>query len=204
MNSVKRMVAALAVAGLGGVLANSAHAQTPTNRVQKPFRIQLGAYFPTDSNVKDAVGSTMFQYGLSYDFAKTQATNPVTFNAYIDGALRTGDETIGGQNFDTEFTLTGFGVGLRSYFTPATAGTRLYGGAGIGAYSARVKASRTENNVTVSASESSTKFGGKLLVGGEINQGFLAELSYTFVDKVSLGGENYNPSGVGLTIGYRF
>jgi hypothetical protein len=187
--SFKTLLAGALMAGIGTGLATTASAQAPTANVPtqqaaKPFAVKLGVNFPTDGDVKDAVGSTWFGFGLSYDIGKTKTAAPLVYGAYFDGtfASKSGNEA------------SAFGIGpeARYYFGAPTQPVNFYAGAGIGAYFLHLKAD--------GSSENTTRFGGKLLAGAEFKQGFLGELSYTFPGNVH--GSTLN--NWGIQVGYRF
>ena len=95
--SFKTLLAGTLVAGVSTGLATTASAQAPTVPTQeaaKPFVVKLGATFPTDGDVKDALGSTWFGFGLGYDIGKTKTSAPVVYGAYLDGtfASKNGNE----------------------------------------------------------------------------------------------------------------
>jgi hypothetical protein len=191
--SFKTLLAGALVAGISTGLATTASAQTKagttadeTVKVLKPFRIKVGAFFPTDGDAKDALGSTFISYGVSYDFLKTQAANPLIISAYVDGYNK--------SKSGNRLNSIGVGPELRYYFNPVVATpTRFYAGAGIGAYFLNAKADNGD-------SENKTKFGGKVFGGLEFGPGFFGEVDYTFISKV----EDFNPSGIDLQVGYRF
>jgi hypothetical protein len=178
------------VVGLSIGLSLPVHAQTsspkniPIAKVQKPFRIKLGVQFAAD----DFVGSTLFNYGVSYDFLKTNMANPVTVGVYLDGATNSRKK----DGVDRRLSYVGIGPSARYFFTPVTASSRIYGGLGVGAY--------FTNAEVAGESENKTLFGGKVLAGIESGQGIFGELDYTFISKI-IGVE---PGGFNLSIGYRF
>ena len=201
MTRINSLFATLAVAGIGMTFSGIAQAQTapapaqaptvanvPLAKVAKPFRVKLGAFLPSNGDVKDAVGSTLFGYGVSYDFLKTNLNNPVTIGAYIDGA--TGSKSHDG--IKARLSYIGVGPMARYYFTPVVAPIRFYGGAGLGAYFVNAKAGGDSRN--------KTELGGKLLAGVESGQGIFGELDYTFISKF----DDVKPSGINLAVGYRF
>jgi len=157
-----------------------------TAKVMKPFRIKLGAFFPTDGDAKDALGDAFFSYGVSYDIFKTKATNPLIVSAYLDGynASKSGNR----------INMISIGPAARYYFNPVVeAPTRFYAGAGLGAYFLNLKADNGD-------SENKTKFGGKVFGGLEFGPGFFGEVDYTWISEV----EDFNPGGFDVQIGYRF
>jgi hypothetical protein len=156
-----------------------------TFKVLKPFRIKLGAFFPTDGDVRDSLGDVFFSYGVSYDFLKTKTANPVIIGAYLDGYNK--------SKSGARINSIGIGPSLRYYFNPVVANpTRVYAGAGIGPYFINTKGNGN--------SENDTKLGGKVYGGVEFGPGFFGEVDYTLI------GESHgvNPSGFNLSVGYRF
>lgn len=203
----KSIVAALSVMALGASLASSAHAQDTddTMKPTNPFRIKIGGFFPSSSEVKDAVGDTWPHIGISYDFQKTTAENPTTYFAYIDGTTKKGDIRLANVDFDTTAGFTAFGLGARFFFTRPVLPTQFYGGIGIGAYMIRANAEGGGRDID----GNQTNFGGKLLGGVQFNQGFFLEVDYTLAGNVSVKdslGTAYdgNMNGMTAAIGYRF
>jgi len=183
MKSLMRNTAVtLAVLGSVGIVGTGmAHAQDDTKAVERPYRIKVGGFFPTEGDVKDAYGSTFFSGGVSWDFSKTLATNPTVFTLYTDYTRgERGDNTLG---------IWGLGVGARFLFAPANSSGQPYGELGLGYY-----------NVDFSPGPSAGRVGGKLGLGYQLNQGLFGEVEYNLIDKV----EGVNPSGVRLNVGYRF
>jgi len=164
------------------------HAQVldaPTVPVQKPVTIKLGAFFPTDSNARDAVGNTWFAVGADYAFRKTDAAAPVLPLVYVDYA--------GKSKNGFRLSTVGVGVGVRAYGNRATT-TKVvpFYGAGIGAYFLNASGNGID--------ETETRLGGKVNIGVELNQGPFLEAAYTLTGKVS--GDDLN--GISVLIGTRF
>jgi len=169
---VKAVVTSAVAAILGGVFIGSAQAQDSdkgTLKVEKPIRIKIGGFFPSEGD-----SDTLFHAGIAYDIAKTKATNPLVYGAFLDYYGKDGN------------SLFGLGGTIRGYFTPAVAMTRFYGGVGLGAYFADSDGGGNETN-----------FGGKLFAGVELNQGFFGEVDYVYP------GTN-RAAGIGASVGYRF
>ena len=179
------IAAATLVAGIG---CGAAHAQD-TQKVQKPFAVKLGGFFPTDGDIKDSIGSTFFYAGLSYDVAKSKATNPALYQVYFDYATKKKD--------GLEFRVLGIGPAVKFLLAPATAKAQPFVGAGIGYYNAKISASLGNG---VSVSESKSRFGGKVFAGYQLKGGFFGEADYTYVSEI----EGTKPGGFGLRAGYRF
>jgi hypothetical protein len=187
--SFKTLFASALVAGISTGLATAASAQAPTANVPtqeaaKPFAVKLGVAFPSDGDAKDAVGSTWFTFGLNYDIGKTKTTAPVVYGAYLDG-------TFASKN-GNDVSAFGLGPEARYYFGAPTMPVSFYAGAGIGVYLLHASGN--------GASQTNTRFGGKLLAGAEFKQGFLGELAYNWTGNVhSLTLNNF-----ALLVGYRF
>jgi len=168
---IAKIVVGTAVFAASAGLASSAQAQVPnpTENVEKPIRIKIGTLIPFDD-----LGENLFTVGASYDFGKSASATPTVYSAYLDAGFGGSDNRI-----------IGLGGSFRYYFTPVLAVTRFYGGAGLGAY------------FTDLGGETDTRFGGKVFLGAEFNQGFFGEVDVTFpgLDK---------QTGLGLSAGYRF
>jgi opacity protein-like surface antigen len=210
MNAGKKMLAALAIAG---VLASGAYAQesSAVTKVQKPFSVKIGGAFFNDGDTKDAIGNSTFTVGLGYDFLKTKATNPIIVQGYLDyfaPKSRERSVTAGGVTNTIESKLEyAFGLGVAgryAFITEPTANFVPYAGLGLGFYSLKVKTdvSSVGGSSPFSNAESNTKngLGGKIFAGVEIKQGIFGELEYNFLPKV----EDADLSSFGARIGYRF
>jgi hypothetical protein len=183
------VLAASAAFVLIGVVGGSAQAQqtiagTPVTNVQRPWRVQLGGFLPTNQNVQDTLGRSFFSYGASYDLGKTTSYNPTMASVYFDGSSQSRDGA----------RLSYYGLGLegRHYFNPGWRSLRYYGGAGVGAY--------LLNNDVGGDSHNDTRLGAKLLAGAEMNNGFFGEANYTLINSV----RGHSPNGFNLGVGYRF
>lgn len=182
---------------LGTAAGAGAQAQTPDTTVQKPISLKIGAFFPTDGNVKDGTHNTWIRAGADYAFAKTDAENPLLTSVYFDYA--------GSSSGGNHANLYGLGVAARDYFnTNSTAngvvgsGTSVspYVGAGIGVYFLNASASGDEN-------KTDTTVGGKVFLGAELNTGPFIEVGYNILpQKISYYDVNF--SGFDATVGYRF
>lgn len=213
MNAGKKMLAALAIAG---VLASGAYAQgsaTDTMKVQKPFSVKIGGAFFTDSGTKDAIGNSTFTVGLGYDFLKTASTSPIIVQGYIDyfsPKSNTESVTVNGVTNSIESKMEStFGIGVAgryAFINTPTANIVPYAGLGIGFYSAKGKVERTisgsGSTPGTSESESKTKssLGGKIFAGVETKQGIFGEIDYNILPKV----EDLNFNNFGVRVGYRF
>ncbi len=168
---------------------NAQIVQTPTQPVQKPISVKVGAFFPTQSSGRNQGGSTRISASLDYALIKTAQNNPTLSSIYLDYE--------GGSKHGGHADTYALGVAVRTYTnTPSAAnGSRLspYVGAGIGAYDVDVK---NQN----SHSANKVGFGGKVLAGLEFSQAYFVEANYQFVPQQ----RGVNPSGFGLQVGARF
>ena len=142
--------------------------------VSKPIRVLAGIFSASNGTNKQRTS-----VGVGYDFMKTTMKNPITYGAYVDYNTK----KVAGVNL----TMTGIGVSGRYYLDSGDAVGKSYATAGIGSY-------------TVKAGTSKSKIGGKVGIGHELANGFLAEVDYTSVQKI--GGKD--PGGINARVGYRF
>lgn len=181
----KRFLLPAVLACLAPMAAGHAQLGDPTVPVQKPITVKVGAFFPTNSGARDAVGNTWFTAGADYAFRKTDAAAPVLPLVYVDYAGKSRD--------GFRLSSVGVGVGVRAYGNRSTTSTVIpYYGAGIGAYFLTGSGG--------GSSETNTRIGGKVNVGVELNQGPFLEAAYTLTGKVQ--GDDLN--GVSISIGTRF
>jgi hypothetical protein len=161
----------LALAGVAG------SAMAETKDVEKPIRVLVGTYMPSNKALKNATGKNWTSLGVSYDFGKTKSDKPWIYSLFVDNATK--------KKSGVTNTLTGFGLSGRYLFSTPSAAAHTYLTAGIGSY--RFKAG--------SASESKVgfKFGG----GYELSNGFFGEIT-----AVQPGVKNTN--GVEARLGFRF
>jgi hypothetical protein len=167
----KMIVATLALVGVAG------SALAETKDVEKPIRVLVGTYMPSNKALKNATSSNWTSLGVSYDFGKTKSDKPWIYSLFVDNATK--------KKGTVNNTLTGFGLSGRYLLGTPNASSHTYLTAGIGSY--RFKAG--------SASES--KVGFKLGGGYELSNGFFGELT-----AVQPGVKNTN--GVEARLGFRF
>src|SRR5207248_1472486 len=88
MRSLNAFAALTVLAAVTAAGATPAHAQTAE---PKPFRLYLGAMFPSKSETSDRVGTAVFSWGLSYDvpLKKPMAAKPFI---YFDGVWASTDD----------------------------------------------------------------------------------------------------------------
>ena len=181
------LLAAAFSAGLCGFFSASASAQSDTPAA-KPITIKLGAFFPSGSALKDAVGKTWFSAGAEY--AVTQGASSTTAQSLLPlGYVDYAENSSHGIKAD----YVGVGPGVRYYLTPPGAGTLTpYVGAGIGAYFLHASG--------FGSSDNKTRFGYRLNAGVEFSQSYLFEINYT--DPSSLDGAQFG--GFNVQVGARF
>jgi len=183
------ILAASAALALVGGFAGQAHAQQtiagkPYTDVQRPWRVKLGGFLPTNGAVQDSFGRSFFSYGASYDLGKTLDYNPTVGSVYFDGTSR--------SRSGAKLSYYGLGVQGRYYLNPVVTPVRFYGGAGVGAY--------LLNNKIGGDNHNDTRLGGKFLAGAEMNNGWFAEADYTLINSV----RGHSQNGFNLGLGYRF
>ncbi|MDX1932801.1 MAG: outer membrane beta-barrel protein [Capsulimonadales bacterium] len=182
-----KFLVAAAVAGLVVVASEQARAQDPVRPalpVDRPWRVKLGAFFPTNGDLTDVFGKTFFSYGASYDFGKTTAVNPIVYSGYFDGTTR--------SRSGARITYYSLGAQGRYYFNPVVDPVRTYAGGGLGIY--------LLNSTGSGDTDNDFRLGGKLLGGLEFNNGFFAEADYTLIGSV----RGTTPNGFNVALGYRF
>jgi len=200
-------VAGMALVSLTALNLATAHAADSTLPVQKPFGVKVGALFPSSGKVDLGGGdnikiSNLYNVGLSFDFKKTTATNPVIYGVYAD--YFSGDKSknfaeVGHVKASSE--IFGIGVSARFFLSSAVAEKgQPYAEAGIGYYSDKVKLSGDGD----SASKTKGGLGGKIAVGYQLPVGVFGELGYTIINKFKSDGVSFNPSGLNAAVGYRF
>ncbi|MBC7804556.1 MAG: hypothetical protein H7145_00195 [Akkermansiaceae bacterium] len=170
------------------VTVRGARADAPAeNQSEKPIRIQLGVFLPSDHSIRDRTGDAYFSAGLGYDLkALSRRADRSEFQSgpYLDFASR----ERGG------FQLTDVAVGLQSrvYFAPKSR-LRPYVGAGLGGYYIKY---RQENG----SDDRKFTLGGKAILGLQDRSGLYFETNYTLIEKV----RGDLPGGFNLQLGYRF
>ena len=187
MHALRTVVAAAVLAAVGAFWAPAARAQEQP----KPIRLYLGAFFPTNSDTKDAIGDTEFSWGLSYDIPQKKPL-PAVIAVYFDGVWASGD-SIGG--LDVDFHYLGIGPMARYYLgkkgeADAAQKSRFYVGGGFGMY--WITAQIVDNaGFYVSTLDNDIKFGGKLVGGLEFGKSFLVEGDYTWPGSSKGNGWNF-------------
>lgn len=183
---MKKLCLLAVLAGVGAL----GFSQTPggDGQIDRPWRIHVGAFFPTDASLKALAGNSHFAVGGSYDFRETTYVGNVLFHSfYADGTF--GNKS-GGRS-----SVYGGGYQLRYAFgtpgKPLNTTVYPYVGGGLGLY-------LVDDNVA--STSTSFRLGGKLLAGLETPQGWFLEAVYSLVGST----HGYQPSGFTAAIGYRF
>ena len=174
MMILKKFAAAIAVVASVAAFAGSAQAQVSSEKVVKPFTIKLGGSYFTDAK------KAGYSVGALYEIGKTKDTSPFVYGLFVD--YNTPYNKISGKRV----SVVSGGVQARYLLAPANgpSGTPYIGG-GIGAYHFD------------GAGTKKTKFGGKVLAGYELKNGFLGEISYNITGEKKASFLDYR-------IGYRF
>ena len=190
-------------------------AQTDTRAVQKPFRIKVGGAFTGGKIEAGGIEYGKIDYrpnaGLSYDFTKTNATNPIVLSVYGDYFMGNGDKsvTLAGQTANFEYESTTFAIGIAARYTltpPTTPGGHPYAELGVGYYSTKLK----EEVGTLSESKTEGSIGGKVALGYQLANGIFGEFEYSLIPQFETRFANdlvdtkYNPSAIRASLGYRF
>src|SRR4051794_18350926 len=116
MRSHKAFAAAVAALALLGVFGSSV-AQAQTEEHLKPFRLYLGAFFPSDGDTSDRIGGTQFSWGASYDFPNKKPS-PGTAAIYFDGMWASDDLYHSPLNGNQEIKFHYLGIGPEYRFYP--------------------------------------------------------------------------------------
>jgi hypothetical protein len=171
------------------VLTAAANAQSGNRYNQSnPVTLRIGAAMLTDSQARDAVGSTGLNAGLSYDL-------PFSGLFHAPGERGSFDfDYLGFWRNGNNFNNFGFSYVERVPFsTGVVTGPAFYGGLGVGVWydSASGGGGGSVNRTTI---------GGKALLGLAFDQKFSVELSYDF--RPNFFG--VSPNAFTLSLGYRF
>ena len=199
---------------VSGVQAQTAPAQTApaADEIQtaKPITLKLGAFFPSNGDVKDLFGSTFLSVGGEYAFTGKNRVSSVVPLVYVDYAGRSknlSSTDSQGTSFsnDLTFSTVGVGGGVRYYVgTPGTGSVTPYIGAGAGLYFDHLKNAATSSSggqsVSDSTSVNKTKVGFRLNAGVEFQKMYLVEVNYTNAGTI----ESTRLDGFGIQAGARF
>jgi Outer membrane protein beta-barrel domain len=176
--------------GLGIALlapVSSALAADDAMKVEKPIRILAGIFSASEGTSKQRTA-----IGVGYDFMKTSASNPTVYGVFVDyNSKKSGGLTT---------SMTGIGVSGRFYLDSANAAGKSYALVGFGSFSLKSQARTTVGTSTTITSNTTSKLGGKVGFGYELNNGFLLEADYNIIQKIN----SVDPSGFNIRLGYRF
>jgi hypothetical protein len=186
------MMAVAALVAVSALFAPPARAQEEP----KPIRLFLGAFFPSDSDTADAVGSTEFSWGLSYDLPQKKPS-PATLAVYFDGVWADSSEV---GDLAVRFHYLGIGPEARYYPAKKKQGgeakaNQFYLGGGFGFY--YITAQIVDDGFYVENIDNDFKFGGKLLAGMDFGKSLCLEGDYTWPG--TSAGQGWN-----LRLGFRF
>ena len=148
--------------------------------VQRPLRVLAGVLRPTDGSA-----NTNASFGVSYDFKKSTAKLPTITGAFLDYSWRDRLVSIGAGRDSVR--RIGVGAQVRTYISSPVSSDRFYYGGGLGYYS-------------LQSGGTSGRFGAKLLVGYERNDGWALEYDVTSINEA----QGMNFSGSQLRVAYRF
>ncbi|MDX1932798.1 MAG: hypothetical protein SFU56_09355 [Capsulimonadales bacterium] len=177
---------------------------TPGGKIRRPFRVKIGGYFPADGTIRRDTGNRFTSIGIAYDFFTLPALTPLIGSVYINDASGRRDKTFGNDVIETEASISGLGLQVRTYFLPQTENLNFFAGGGFGIYSITVRTGRQQGASFTEESQDSTRLGGKVMAGVEWKKRFFGELEYTFPGIVSAGGKTFDLSGLNVSIGTRF
>jgi hypothetical protein len=156
------------------LLVGASRAGAQTNLIPMP-RFKIGAFFPTNTSLNNAVGNTWLKLGADVN---------VPFSLIPFGSTRAGiDYVVNGSSNIVPITL------IQTFQPSAGLKSPVYVGAGIGLWTGHIK-----------GSGSSTKFGFRVLAGAELSRKMFLEVQYDIVDK--LGGARAD--GVSVLVGTQF
>jgi len=178
---MKRICLALAALSVVALSAAQSTDQTPDLRAAAVgFGFRLGGYFPADSKLRD-VKSVLIDFGIEYDFEKSFMKNGTT---YVAGDWIS-DTFLGGQH------VADLTINQRIYTKNErfAAGGTPYFFAGVGA-----------NWVHAAGASNGTTWVVRGGIGSEFKGDYFAEVGGFLSPKI----KGLNPSGVSLSIGYRF
>lgn len=190
MNFRTGTIASLVAAGvLSAAIAQASSAD------QHPFRVDVGAIWPSSSTLTDTTSRSALFGGLSYDFYSSgmgmnNGESPNYASVYSDAYYTSGN--------GLHLTAVGIGLEDRMYFSngtttmssSSTAGG-IYAGVGAGVYFLNSNFTTSSNN---------TRGGGKVFLGYEMSSGVFGEVGYDFIGSV----DGTTLSGFHAVIGFRF
>ncbi len=133
-----------------------------------------GAFRPSDSTTRDALGETWIGGQVSY---RQKQVGPISTDLSI-GYYKAGGRSFANRVSDDTVDTSGYVIPM-VYRTKTTVPlTGMYYGGGVGAYYANVEGIDGDGVITPGASESGTKFGWELFGGMKLMGPLSAELGY--------------------------
>lgn len=179
----------LKVAALAIVVVSASVASAQSN-LPNSFGLKLGAFFPSDGTVRDAVGKTGFDIGVSYYLTDQPASQ---------GSIDLDLFRVGGSNY---FQAISLGYTGRYYANKPGTDNAPYIGFSAGISFNRVSASTSGSGGSggSSVSENKTQPYGEILAGYRFAKGTGVEAFYRITSDI--GGFHSNAIGVRLT--YKF
>jgi hypothetical protein len=176
MNRSRITISLVAISTVGAAifLAGTPAASAQLGIIPRP-RVKIGAFFPTNTSLSNAIGNTWIKVGTDVN---------IPFSLIPIGTARVGiDYVAKGSSSIIPITV------MQIIQPSAVARSPVYGGAGVGLWTGHIKGSGT-----------STRFGFRLVGGFEISQHTFLEAQYDFVDKLG----SARADGFSVLIGMRF
>lgn len=165
----------------------------------------VGAYCPTDGNIKDAVGAAWLDLGLSYKISGTPISEHSLGIGWIQGTKSyNGYDYDGFWSADTSVRMVPI---TYTYKTKPKTNPKVYFGGGAGMYLTRISASYSSYDGDMNAGESQTRYAVHLVAGTTLSENISADVRYTqFLDNDTENEYDPKPnlSGLSLNIGARF
>lgn len=166
--------AVLPALGAAVILAIGPAAHAQLDVIPRP-RLKIGAFFPTNTSLSNAIGNTWIKVGADVN---------IPFSLVPIGTARIGiDYVANGSSNIVPITF------MQIIQPSAVARSPVYGGAGIGLWTGHIKGSGT-----------STRFGFRLVGGVEISKTTFIEAQYDIVDRLG----SARADGFSALVGMRF
>jgi hypothetical protein len=164
----------VALIALAATIVIPRNARAQLNVIPRP-RVKIGAFFPTNTSLGNAVGNTWLKLGADVN---------VPFSLVPIGTARVGiDYVVNGSSNIVPITL------MQIIQPSAVAKSPVYVGAGIGLWTGHIKGSGTQ-----------TKFGFRLAGGFDISAHSFLEVQYDIVDRLG----SARADGFSVLVGAKF
>ena len=158
------------------------------SQIDRPWRIQVGAFFPSDAALRSFAGTTHFAIGGSYDTKQSNLMDNTLYQGFYGDATfgnkSGGHSSVYGGGYQVRLGFGGPGKPLNTTVYP-------YIGGGLGIYG-------IDDNIL--GTSTSFRLGGKLFAGVESTSGIYLQGAYSLVGSA----HHYQPSGFTVTLGLRF